>query len=209
MLIPFGRFVFYLVLHYSLSSSPVFSPIYYLIISFNHLHAYANLRIYTYLNTQIHVYILQEDAILREQFNMYKGTRSVFEMIAGESSLMYVISYLGIIIVFGSYLFIYFDRIVCDLLVFMPFWLVCILHMEHSFLVCVVNEFCVSKHHHHLKSIYNVSMYIFTHFFFSKNRFIMSYNYEFHNYYYIFSVKLGINETSSHIHLFVTSIKTF
>jgi hypothetical protein len=31
----------------------------------------------------------------------------------------------------------------------MPFWLVCILHMEHSFLVCVVNEFCVSKHHHH------------------------------------------------------------
>jgi hypothetical protein len=57
--------------------------------------------------------------------------------------------YLGIIIVFGSYFFIYFDRIVCDLLVLMPFWLVCILHMEHSFLVCVVNEFCVSKHHHH------------------------------------------------------------
>jgi hypothetical protein len=54
-----------------------------------------------------------------------------------------------IIIVFGSYLFIYFDRIVCELLVLKPFWLVCILHMEHSFLVCVVNEFCVSKHHHH------------------------------------------------------------
>jgi hypothetical protein len=31
----------------------------------------------------------------------------------------------------------------------MPFWLVCILHMELSFLVCVVNEFFVSKHHHH------------------------------------------------------------
>jgi hypothetical protein len=41
----------------------------------------------------------------------------------------------------GDYLFIYFDRIVFDLLVLMPFWLVCILHMEHSFLVCVVNEF--------------------------------------------------------------------
>jgi hypothetical protein len=61
----------------------------------------------------------------------------------------YTCSYLGIIIVFGSYLFIYFDRIVCDLLLLMPFWLVCILHIKHSFLVCVVNEFCVSKHHHH------------------------------------------------------------
>jgi acid stress-induced BolA-like protein IbaG/YrbA len=29
------------------------------------------------------------------------------------------------------------------------FWLVYILHMEHNFLVCVVYEFCVSKHHHH------------------------------------------------------------
>jgi hypothetical protein len=37
-----------------------------------------------------------------------------------------------------------------DHLIGMPFfWLVCILHIEHSFLVCVVNEFCISKHHHH------------------------------------------------------------
>jgi hypothetical protein len=41
------------------------------------------------------------------------------------------------------FIYFYFDRIVCDLLILMPFWLVCILHMELSFLVCVVNEFCV------------------------------------------------------------------
>jgi hypothetical protein len=45
-----------------------------------------------------------------------------------------------------------YTRIVFDLLLLMPFWLVCILHMEHSFLICVVNEFCVSKNHHHHQS---------------------------------------------------------
>jgi hypothetical protein len=49
------------------------------------------------------------------------------------------------------FIYFYFDRIVCDLLILMPFWLVCILHMELSFLVCVVNEFWVSKHHHSRK----------------------------------------------------------
>jgi hypothetical protein len=64
-----------------------------------------------------------------------------------------------IIYIYIIYMYIYMYRsltlacyIIIHLLILMPFWLVCILHMELSFLVCVVNEFWVSKHHHHYHS---------------------------------------------------------